>query len=86
MVLDWEFACAGPALLDVGQLLRWGASGAFVDAFELGYRANEGTLPEGWRRAAGWFDVVHLCGLLAGAAPGSVRAADVAARIERAAT
>lgn len=85
-VPDWSAACAGPALLDLGQLLRWGAPGAFVDALAAAYRAGGGSLPEGWRRAAGWCDVLNLCDLLGDSPPGSRRAARLAAKLERAAT
>jgi hypothetical protein len=83
LVLDWEFAYAGPPLMDVGQLFRWEPSDAFAAAFAAAYRADGGQLPDGdWRRAAAAFDLVNLCGLLERAAPGSRRAADVRRRIE----
>jgi hypothetical protein len=83
LVLDWEFAYAGPALMDVGQLLRWDPPPAFVSAFEAGYRAGGGHLPEGWRHWSDVFDLFNLAGLLGGAAPGSRRALDVRARMMR---
>jgi hypothetical protein len=83
LVLDWEFAYAGPALLDIGQLLRWRPSGAFVEAFATAYREHGGLLSPGWRRTADVFDLVNLAGLAAGATSGSRRAADLRQRIER---
>lgn len=83
LVLDWEFAYAGPALLDVGQLFRWRPGDAFAEAFVAAYRAGGGLLPDDWRRLAAALDVVNLAGLFGGAPPASRRAADVAARIAR---
>jgi Ser/Thr protein kinase RdoA (MazF antagonist) len=82
LVLDWEFAHAGPALMDIGQLIRWSPSRAFIDAFAAAYRSSGGTLPERWERWSSLLDLANLCGLLATAAPGSQRATDVRARID----
>ncbi|MCY1021673.1 phosphotransferase family protein [Pyxidicoccus sp. MSG2] len=81
LVLDWEFAYAGPALLDVGQLLRWAPPEPFVEAFAASYQEHGGHLPEDWRRQAEVLDLFNLVGLLARAAPGSKRAVDVRRRI-----
>jgi aminoglycoside phosphotransferase (APT) family kinase protein len=84
LVLDWEFAYSGPALMDVGQLFRWEPSEIFARAFAASYRGHGGTLPDGdWRRAAASFDLVNLCGLLERAEPGSRRAIDVREGIVR---
>lgn len=83
LVLDWEFAWAGPALLDVGQLFRWDPPEGFARGFERAYREGGGTLPDDHRRVAEQFDLVNLAGLLSRAAIGSRRAADVRARIAR---
>jgi len=84
LVLDWEFAYAGPALMDVGRLFRWGPSESFAGAFAASYRGHGGRLPDGdWRRAAAAFDLVNLCGLLERAEPGSRRAIDVREGIAR---
>lgn len=83
LVLDWEFAYSGPSLLDIGQLIRWGPSRSFLDAFDGSYRDHGGSLPEDWPRWAAAFDLVNLCGLLAGAAPESRRATDVLDRIHQ---
>ena len=64
LVLDWEYAYSGPALMDVGQLLRWGAPEAFSEAFAEGYVVGGGVLSGGWRRRAARADAVNLAGLL----------------------
>jgi aminoglycoside phosphotransferase (APT) family kinase protein len=88
LVLDWEFAYAGSALSDVGQLLRWDPPAAFTASFATSYRAHGGSLVDGWETWAAAFDLVNLSGLVAnlaepgGGAP-SARVRDVEARIER---
>lgn len=82
LVLDWEFAYAGPALMDIGQLLRWRPSPACIDAFADHYRQSGGDLPEHWDWLAEIFDLINLVSLLNGAAADSRRAADVQQRIE----
>jgi aminoglycoside phosphotransferase (APT) family kinase protein len=49
-VLDWEFAFAGPPLLDVGLFLRAGEAlpSGFREAFAAGYRQAGGELPDQW--------------------------------------
>lgn len=81
LVLDWEFAWAGPALMDVGQLMRWAPPDAFCEAFAASYRGGGGALPDDWRGDAAAFDLANLVGLLAPAAAGSRRALDVRRRI-----
>ena len=81
LVLDWEFAYSGPALMDVGQLLRWDPPATFVSAFAESYRAEGGELPDGWQRSAEVFDLFNLVGLLGGAAPDSQRSHDVRRRM-----
>ncbi|HVD93189.1 MAG TPA: aminoglycoside phosphotransferase family protein [Vicinamibacterales bacterium] len=83
LVLDWEFAYSGPALMDVGQLLRWDPPAPFVAAFAGAYCDDGGVLPDGWRTWADVFDLFNLVGLLGGAAPESRRAIDVRARMTR---
>jgi hypothetical protein len=82
LVLDWEFAYAGAALSDVGQLLRWKPPREFVEAFAAGYRAAGGTLPEDWELWAAVFDLFNLAGLVARSEAGSRRAEDVTRRVE----
>ncbi|MEO1268015.1 MAG: phosphotransferase, partial [Myxococcota bacterium] len=66
-VVDWEFAFAGPPLLDVGMMLRDeerlppGFAAGFID----GFSSAGGVLPPRWRRAAELLDLVNLCGFLA---------------------
>jgi aminoglycoside phosphotransferase (APT) family kinase protein len=83
LVLDWEFAYSGPALMDIGQLLRWDPSASFVSGFADSYRRHGGVLLEGWQRAAEVFDLINLIGLLGGAEPGSRQSIDVRHRIEQ---
>ncbi|XXY50976.1 phosphotransferase [Sorangium sp. So ce269] len=80
LVLDWEFAYAGPSLMDVGQILRWSPGPEFVAAFAEAYR-ERAPLPEGFERWAAAFDLFNLVGLLDGVEPGSRRAIDVCGRI-----
>ncbi|MGE0493736.1 MAG: phosphotransferase [Vulcanimicrobiota bacterium] len=65
LVLDWEFAYAGAALLDIGQLLRWRPPAGFMADFARGY----GTLPHSWQAWAEVFDAVNLAALMAGGRP-----------------
>jgi hypothetical protein len=81
LVLDWEFAYAGPPLMDVGQLMRWSPSPAFSRGFANAYQAAGGGLPEGWGETCALFDLANLAGLLGGAPAGSRRASDVSLSI-----
>jgi hypothetical protein len=83
LVLDWETAYAGPALLDIGQLLRWDPPEPFVRGFVLAYQQHGGQLPSSWQRHARTFDAINLAGLLGGAEAGSRRALEVEARLRR---
>jgi hypothetical protein len=65
LVLDWEFAYAGSALSDIGQLLRWQPPERFVQAFAEAYSRHGGRLITDWRRWAATFDLVNLAGLAA---------------------
>lgn len=82
LVLDWEFAYSGPSLMDIGQLMRWGASHSFIEGFARSYRGNGGELPEDWEMWAAAFDLFNLAGLLSGSEPGSRRATDIVRRID----
>jgi aminoglycoside phosphotransferase (APT) family kinase protein len=59
-VLDWEFAFAGPPLIDVGLFLRAGAAlpEGFREAFASGYRDAGGQLPQDWLRLSRLLDLV----------------------------
>jgi len=83
VVFDWEFAYAGPALLDLGQLSRWGVPRPFRDGLERGYVAEGGELSAEWDATAALFDLVNLSGLLAKSAPGSRQESDCRLRIEQ---
>jgi hypothetical protein len=86
LVLDWEFAYAGAALSDIGQLLRWEPPAGFVEGFTSTYHAEGGRLVGNWQRSAAVFDLVNLAGLLVNQggpeARASLRVADVERRIE----
>lgn len=66
-VLDWEFAMAGHALADVGQLFRYpdlfpaASRAAFAQAYES---ASGLLLPPGWERLAMLRDLVNLLQML----------------------
>jgi aminoglycoside phosphotransferase (APT) family kinase protein len=66
--LDWEFAFCGPALFDLGQMLRWPLPPAFERAFVERYEAESARLPEDWRALARVLDLVNLIGFLDGPA------------------
>ncbi len=83
LVLDWEFALAGPALMDLGQLMRWRPSPTFCEAAATAYRTAGGQLSSDWLRWAQVLDLGNLAGLLATATPGSRRAEDLVRRIRR---
>jgi fructosamine-3-kinase len=74
VVLDWEFAYAGPALMDLGQMVRWDPPPDFLDAFGEAYSGAGGRLPEDWQQWAAAYDLANLVGLLERAAPRSRRA------------
>lgn len=81
LVLDWEFAWAGPALFDLGQFLRWGAPEPFVAALAAAYAEAGGDLPDGWRRAAELLDLFNLVGFLDHEGARPIRDRDVLAQI-----
>jgi aminoglycoside phosphotransferase (APT) family kinase protein len=82
LVLDWEFAWAGPRLMDVGQLLRWNPPAPFIDAFAAAYADHGGPLGSDWRRLAAWFDLFNLVGLAVGGT-GVRRRSDLQRRIRQ---
>ena len=59
-VLDWEFACAGPPLIDVGLFLRAGdrLPAGFRDNFVSSYRDAGGELPTGWLPLSRLIDLI----------------------------
>jgi aminoglycoside phosphotransferase (APT) family kinase protein len=59
-VLDWEFAFAGPPLIDVGIFLRAGAAlpHGFREAFASAYTAAGGHLPADWLPLSRLIDVL----------------------------
>lgn len=63
-LLDWEFAWAGPPLIDLGQMLRWPTPPGFEDALASGYRSAGGTLMPDWRVQARLLDLLNLISFL----------------------
>jgi len=61
-VLDWEFACAGAQIFDMGILLRHDREldPAFVREFAHGFTEAGGALLDDWRRLARLADFVNL--------------------------
>ncbi|GEM_PF-1895892 len=82
LVLDWEFAYAGSALMDMGQLFRWPVSTAFEEAFQKGYLASGGYLPNRWKYWTGVLDLINLVGMLYKSTPDSQMALDITAKIK----
>lgn len=78
-VLDWEFACSGSSLIDVGNMLRHYQEEAdpFEQAFIAGFRDAGGRLPPEWRRIADLYDLMSLCGFLENRDAGERVKADV---------
>ena len=82
LVLDWEFAYAGPALMDVGQLVRWGIPQPFSTGFERGYSECGGDLQENWQFLSGILDLLNLTELYLKSSKGSAQAGDCLRKIE----
>ncbi len=59
-VLDWEFACSAPPLVDIGLFLRAGNAlpPGFREAFQTGYQRGGGWLPDNWVALARLVDVM----------------------------
>ncbi|HEV2637211.1 MAG TPA: phosphotransferase [Actinocrinis sp.] len=66
-VLDWEFAYAGPSLVDVGHVLRslLGCSTNFAEQMITTMSELGGRVPPDWPRLAWLLDLVSLTGPLA---------------------
>jgi hypothetical protein len=82
LVLDWEFAWAGPALFDVGQMMRWDPPAPFVAGFAAGYAEGGGTLPDDWRSLARLLDLFNLVFFANDEANRPIRDRDVLDRID----
>ncbi len=82
LVLDWEFAYAGSALMDLGQLFRWPTSQDFENAFVQAYQSAGGHLVERWKYEADILDLINLAGLLYKSTPDSQRSQDVTDKIK----
>jgi Ser/Thr protein kinase RdoA (MazF antagonist) len=65
-VLDWEFAFAGPPLVDLAIFLRHEASlpPEYARGFVAGYSLAGGHLPTDWRWVAKLLDLLNLCSML----------------------
>lgn len=66
-ILDWEAACTGSPLWDVGHFFRYAGryAPAFRAAFARAYRDAGGDLPEPWLPSARWLDAARLVRVLA---------------------
>lgn len=82
LVLDWEFAYAGPPLMDLGQLFRWGCSESFQNGFVQGYVRDGGQLPQNWLALSRLLDLVNLVHLAVTREPDSLQTRDCLRRIE----
>ena len=82
LVLDWEFAYAGSALMDMGQLFRWSVFIAFEEGFQKGYQASGGHLPDRWKYWAGILDLINLVGMLYKSTSDSQMALDITTKIK----
>jgi fructosamine-3-kinase len=82
LVLDWEFAYAGSALMDIGQLFRWPTSSVFEEAFQQAYQVAGGCLADRWKYWAGVLDLINLVGMLYKSRPESQKSLDITAKIK----
>jgi len=84
-VLDWEFACSGHPLLDLGHLLRTPllAEVPFHDAVAAGYRSEGGILTDDWPRWARVLDLFAWVGFAGRPHIGPDTLAEVRHRIDR---
>jgi len=82
LILDWEFAYAGSALMDIGQLFRWPCPPAFEKAFQQAYQISGGHLTDRWKYWASILDTINLVGMLYKSAPESQKSLDITARIK----
>lgn len=78
-VLDWEFAFAGPPLVDVAIFLRHRATlpPEYTRGFLAGYAAAGGHLPDDWSAQTKLLDLLNLCSMLEQPGGGSARAGDI---------
>jgi len=79
VVFDWEFAWSGAALMDLGQMIRWGVPDPFLQGLVRGY----GELPDDWVRLAELFDLFNMVGFVAQGEGRPIRTRDAIARMER---
>jgi len=79
VVFDWEFAWSGPALMDLGQMIRWDVPEAFTRGLERGY----GNLPKDWKQLAELFDLFNMVTFVADGEGRPLRTRDAMARIEK---
>lgn len=66
-ILDWEFACVGHPLIDLGNFLRFESEDytpALAEAFEAGYERGGGPLAASWRLASRLLDLVSMAQFL----------------------
>ena len=83
LVLDWEFTYSGPAIMDIGQLCRFGCPEPFRKAYQGSYQEVGGQLAENWQDTSRVLDLVNLVGLLRKSDVDSVRASDCIELIQK---
>jgi aminoglycoside phosphotransferase (APT) family kinase protein len=68
-LVDWEFAFAGPALVDLGNLQRFAHQRpkGYATAIGRGFSRAGGQLPPHWRRVAATLDAMALAEMLGSA-------------------
>jgi Ser/Thr protein kinase RdoA (MazF antagonist) len=81
LVLDWEFAWSGPALMDVGQFLRWEESADLGAAFLRAALGGDASDDRDAARTSRLLDLFNLVGLLDHRDPAPIRDRDVVTRI-----
>jgi Ser/Thr protein kinase RdoA (MazF antagonist) len=82
-VLDWEFAFAGPPMVDLAIFLRHrdGLPPAYTRGLLAGYQAAGGHLPADWATQTRQLDLLNLCSMLSQPGGGAARSRDIGALV-----
>jgi aminoglycoside phosphotransferase (APT) family kinase protein len=82
-VLDWEFAFAGPPLVDLAVFLRHRETlpAAYTAGVLAGYAAAGGSVPADWAVQTRLLDLLNLCSMLAQPGGGAARSRDLGALV-----